>query len=44
VTQGARLQLDAARQILRVLAGRGETASQIDLRWGAHPDVVPAGG
>lgn len=44
VTKGVRLQLDAAHQVLQALASRGETAAQVDLRWGAYPDVVPAGG
>ncbi len=44
VAKGVRLQLDAAHQILKALAGRGETASRIDLRWGAHPYIVPTSG
>jgi len=37
VAQGARLQAQAAQDILARLAQRGATAGVIDVRWGAHP-------
>lgn len=37
VAQGARLQAQAAQDILARLAQSGATAGVIDVRWGAHP-------
>lgn len=37
VARGARLQAQAAQDILARLAQSGATASVIDVRWGAHP-------
>lgn len=37
VAQGARLQAQAAQEILARLAQSGATAGVVDVRWGAHP-------
>ena len=37
VDRGTRIQLAVARQVIATLAKQGETATLIDVRWGAHP-------
>lgn len=37
ITNGTRVQLREAQQLLVALAKRGETPALIDVRWGAHP-------
>lgn len=43
VTQGARMQLAELHALLGLLAGQGQQAALIDLRWGAHPYYRLAG-
>ena len=43
VTQGARMQLTELHALLALLAGKGQQAALIDLRWGAHPYYRLAG-
>lgn len=43
VAKGVRMQLDELHALLGLLAGRGQQAALIDLRWGAHPYYRLAG-